>query len=261
MDECPQDERAMVEAVVARFSEAPRSGDYAELELQYYRKHAMPGRRYVRGPGAQKLSRAARKAAFASEAHASGGGGYVFVDVDINNCFPTLLLNKLRAECGDAVSLDFPVFCAFCENYKAWRSAIAEYLGTDVKDVKKMLVSIFHLGLPRHQLPFLWKLACEMREAVRALLGLQQFSYLEGAFADRPHPLASRLHYALAALEDNVLTDFEAAVLRDGGRAKIVTYMFDGAVLSAHSDDAPRVSAALAIVETARGVKFSLEQF
>ena len=65
----------------------------------------------------------------------------------------------------------------------------------------------------------------------------------------------------MAALEDNILTDFEAAVLRDGGRAKIVTYMFDGAVLSAHSDDVPRASAALAIVETARGVKFSLEQF
>ena len=53
--------------------------------------------------------------------------------------------------------------------------------------------------------------------ATKILLDLPEFSYLNGMFAERPHPLASRLHYALASVEDDILKQLDGALREEFG--------------------------------------------
>ena len=95
-EQCPEDEKAMVRAVVQRCTNSTRRGDFASVDIIYYRKMGIAGRRYGRGPCAQKLSRVGRRQAFFKEVDSSFDEDYIFVDVDINNCFPALMCQRLR---------------------------------------------------------------------------------------------------------------------------------------------------------------------
>ena len=63
------------------------SGDFVELRVCYYRKLGLPGRMYAQGPALQWLAREARSDALSELTYA----------LDLCNCFPTLLLNTVRA--------------------------------------------------------------------------------------------------------------------------------------------------------------------
>ena len=66
------------------------------------------------------------------------------LDIDINNCFPTLLLNVLEDELD---VMQYPMLCAYVRNYKAWRSFVADYAGIDMKEAKQDAGGI---DLPHH---------------------------------------------------------------------------------------------------------------
>ena len=61
-------------------------GNYADVRVSYYRKRGLPGRMYARGPALQWLTK---------ESHAAALAGMSY-SVDIQNCFPTLLLHEVR---------------------------------------------------------------------------------------------------------------------------------------------------------------------
>ena len=77
----------------------------------------------------------------------------------------------------------------------------------------------------------MWALAAEVRRAAEIVLESPQFDYLKNMFKDRPIPTASRLHYAIASVEDAIVSAAEDALALAVPSAKIMTYMFDGAVV------------------------------
>ena len=94
------------------------------------------------------------------------------------------------------------------------------------------------LGTPSNDLPLMWGLAFEFREASKVIIADARFAYLDGNFGERRNPMASRLHYAIAKVEDAIVSDAENQ-LRDRsteGDIEIVTYMFDGGVVRASYD-------------------------
>lgn len=181
--------------------------------------------------------------------------GKVFAEADINNCFVNLLMIELSQVCN--VAEDMPTLSAFAANYKAWRSFLAAYMGVSAKEAKKLLIKILHLGTPPCDLPFLWNLAVDMHKAVGMLLALEKFSYLEGRFANRRCPPASKLHYALSSLEDTILSDLEKEVTSVNG-VSMNTYMFDGAVFLTREDAMDELRAAVKTVADKWGVTMSV---
>lgn len=231
-------------------------GDAASRPVQYYRKHGIPGRRYAKWPASQWMKTADKKIAFCTEPHALGAAGSKCVDVDIDNCFVTLLFNILGYTC-DVATL-FPTLTALKEHHRAARSFLAEYLGITVKNAKRELIRIIHLGKPKHDLPFLWNLAAEMNRAVATLLEMPQFAYLDDKFNNRRNPLATKMHYALAAIEDDILSELQAFVARESGM-NIMVLMFDGA--TTRVEDASlveRLRQRLRFIEDKWHVSFSL---
>ena len=99
-----------------------------------------------------------------------------------------------------------------------------------MKNAKRELIRIIHLGKPKHDLPFLWNLAAEMNRAVATLLEMPQFAYLDDKFNNRRNPLATNMHYVLAAIEDDILSELQALVARESGM-NILVLMFDGALV------------------------------
>ena len=69
-------------------------------------------------------------------------------------------------------------------------------------EAKKALTKVMYLGRPTWDIPILWGLLRETREAPAFVLSMLSFHYLANKFADRRNPVASRLSYALAAEED-----------------------------------------------------------
>ena len=63
--------------------------------------------------------------------------------------------------------------------------------------------------MPRGDLPSLWALSENLKKAVHILLAQAKFAHLRDMFHDRPHPDATRLHFALASFEDSILADVE----------------------------------------------------
>jgi hypothetical protein len=261
LEDLAGDDREMAAQVVDRFRNGIRTGDYATVEVQYYRKHGLGGRQYARGPSAQKLSRTARKYAFFSEAEGSQLGGAVFLDVDIANCFPCLLWNTLSMAKGSDAQDEFPVLCALAHHHRAWRSFLAAYLGCNEDEAKKVITTIFHLGRPRDDLPLLWALAVEQQKAIRCLLSLPENAHLNNKFTDRPHPLATRLHYALSAVEDRVMADVEQAFLEAGLAQPIVVRMFDGCITRVPTMRVATVHEALEKVSEQWSVAFKVDRF
>ena len=134
-------------------------------------------------------------------------------------------------------------------------------VGLDKTAAKKLLISIVHMALPQSNLPFLWNLALEMKKAVVLLLAFPQFQYLSGKFPDRRDPVATRLHFALANIENQIMTDAEAELKRQVKSVQFNTYMFDGAVIRTHPDDVSRVALVLGEVGERHRVKFTITSF
>jgi len=245
--------------------EGTRSSDFSTVEVLYYRKHGLAGRRYARGPSVQHLSKSLRLLALRSESDIGSSLGAVFevFDVDIDNCFAQLLWNELHRLVGDAVDIDYSTFTAFVKNPGKFKTFLSQYLSLPIKAVKKSLAALLHCARPQSELPLLWALAVEFRMAAKVVLESPAHAHLMTKFSERKHPLATRLHYALSSVEDSIVRDVEKAVQEAfGERAQIITYMFDGLIVRmANLGCSDSLRKILDDVGKRRGVHFSLEKF
>ena len=240
-----------------------RKGDFIEMAVRYVRKCGIPGRRHADGPSMQKNSRVARSKAFTSSIGGSHNADKVYFDIDIKNCYPTIFLNLLLDIVGDEGLADFSLVVAFVKNYKEWRSMLTKYFECTEKDAKQLLIKLMFLGTPSNDLPLLWGLAFEFREASKVILADARFAYLDGKFGERRNPMASRLHYAIAKVEDAIVSDAENQ-LRDRsteGDIEIVTYMFDGGVVRASCDSEAVMKEVLDDVGKRWAVEFTITPF
>jgi len=242
------------------FEGSHRNGDFVTVEIQYYRKMNIAGRRYARGPSVQKLSRSARKEAMHKEVDASGADGdFSYIDIDIDNCFPQLLYNRIAEARGGELDIDYPVYYAFVRHYKQWRAILSEYLGQPISNAKKMLIAIFFLARPQVELGFLWRLAVEMQQLVEELLKMPENAHLLGTFGHRRNPDATRLFYAMASLEDSILSDIRDT-LQQANCGEIITYMFDGAIVKVPAGKMNDAVAAVTEVGDRWRVSFKVEK-
>ena len=239
--------------------EGTRHGDFCAIKVRYVRKHGLPGRWYAQGPSIQShLTKATRSEAFSTEIGASACANQVFVDVDINNCFLTLFVKALQEKGADMQ--DFQVMCCFSTHYRAWREFLAEFLGISIKAAKKQLIRLVHLGLPLQDIPFLWELAYQIDKAVDFLLDLDMFQHLKARFTDRPNPRATRLHYALAALEETVMSDLVETVSHIPN-CHINAFMCDGAIVRIDEGSMPSLRTELESIGARQGVTLSFSSF
>jgi len=230
--------------------------------VSYYRKHGVPGRLYARGPSAQKLSHTAKAFIFAADPDASQGADIQHFDVDENNAFPTMMWNEVQKEVGDVMDIDFVTFTAFVKHPGTFRSFLAEYQGITVKEAKKVFIKLLHFGLPESELPLLWALAAEFRTAAQVLISKDKYSYLQGMFGDRRNPMATRLHYALASVEDAIVNDLAREMENAfGEQVKVIVFMFDGLILQVKGVCVEAMQAVLAVVGEGWNVTFSLDRF
>ena len=89
----------------------------------------------------------------------------------------------------------------------------------------------------------------------------QRFAYLKTMFGDRPIPVASRLHYAISAVEDGIVQELEEAIRMTVPNARVRTYMFDGLVIQVHEADVPSITNVLETVGVANRVRFTMKAF
>eukprot|EP00959_Pyramimonas_sp_CCMP1952_P326295 6830114-Pyramimonas_sp.AAC.1 len=97
-----------------------------------------------------------------------------------------------------------------------------------------MLIRLVHLGRPSNDIPFLWNLSVQLHAAVDIVLEMPRFEYLRRRFADRPNPRASRLHFALAAVEEEIMSDFVGGLEEHVPVCYVNALMLDGAILRLH---------------------------
>lgn len=245
------------EALLAYAQGSRRLGEgMAARDVQYYRKHGIHGRRFANRPAGQWMQSSDKKAIFTTDVGASVNGEYIFANIDIDNCFVSLLYNELSENCD--VNSEYPVLAALDKHYKSIRNFLAEYMSIPVKEAKREIIRIVHFGLPKIDLPVLWNLAVEMRRATATLLGLEKFSYLTGLFASRRNPMATKLHYALASIEDDVLSDMEQAC-QQVESLTINTYMFDGAIVYLREADVDHLRRRLEELGRLRKIGFTVE--
>ena len=254
---------ADMSALLRRHShEGTRIGDLSSITVQYVRKHGIPGRRYAVGPSIQKLKRIDRESAFTTYCHASGGDSCVFVDIDLNKSMPQIFWNEASDVMGDDdARKELDMIQTYLENSSEWLNFLERYADTDRDGAKKMILKLFFLGVPETDLPFLWKLSTTIRAAADVLLSNPKFAYLADMFQSRRNPTASRLHYALAAKEDEILSMVETALKDAMPDAAICTYMFDGAILRMKRDSMHKLDTVLQQVGERFNVTFKKRVF
>ncbi|CAL1159484.1 unnamed protein product [Cladocopium goreaui] len=198
-------------------SEGVRVGRFSTISVEYY-KAPNYGRLLARGPAAQKLTREARGKAFP---HA--------IEIDAACCHPRLLLRKLR-DMGLDEAGSFQMLRLFCENYKSWRSVLAQYLCIDVQEAKKELIRIFYGGNSRFDIPWLRKLGEEVQAAAHLILQDHRHTHLSDLYNDRRHPEFSRLCSLLSFDEADLLD-----TIRTHAHVKMEVALFDGGIVSCTS--------------------------
>ena len=232
-----------------------RAACSCDVQSTKVRKHGLNGRWYARGPSIQSyLTKATRSVGLANDIGDSAGGDMVFVDIDINNCFLTLFVKVLEDNGADME--EFGIMACFCIHYKAWREFLSEFLGISLKASKKLLIRLVHLGRPAQDIPFLWELSAQIQKAVDFLLALGKFEHLANRFADRPNPRATRLHYALADVEESVMNDVVQSA-QGIPNCHINAFMCDGAILRIAEDSKPQLQTELETIGARHGVSFS----
>ena len=133
-------------------------------------------------------------------------------------------------------------------------------MGIDLKAAKKLLTRLVHLGRPTQDISFLWELSEEIHRAVDFLLTLDRFKHLAFRFAELPNPQATRLHYALADLEESVMTD-ACEPLQAIPHCHINAWMCDGAILRVAECNVQLVRDELELVGNRHGVSFTCAPF
>ena len=242
-----------------------RKSDFSSLTVTYYRKYDMQGREYAHSPSAQGLKTALKKHAFRSQCDIDASYGDVFenYDIDCVNAFMQFLWNELYDVVGSGTEIEYETFTAYVRNPRGFRSLLASYLDITVKEAKKQLISILHCGEPKDELPLLWSLAVELRTATRVILEKPRFHHLNSKFADRRFPMATRLHYALSAIEDELIMNVHQALTREFGEGvQVLVYMFDGLIVrfdSLGNDD--KLRDVLTKVGEKANVSFTCEKF
>ena len=101
----------------------------------------------------------------------------------------------------------------------------------------------------------------EMGDASRAVLDSARFSCLQGLFADRRNPVATRYAYAMFDLEDEALAKLIAKVQERCSDAHAVAYMFDGAIIQAPSDKTSLMAALEEFEDTSDGLGVCIKPF
>ena len=94
---------------------------------------------------------------------------------------------------------------------------------------------------------------------VDVILALPEFAYLAGKFENRRNPLATKFHYALASLEDQLLQESLNELREDIPGLKVNTLMFDGATVLVGEDEVPHIRRILKSIGSTWGVTFSIE--
>ena len=87
-----------------------------------------------------------------------------------------------------------------------------------------------------------------------------KFAYLDNHFAERRSPSATRIHYALASTEDNIVQGAVARVEAVAESAAVMTYLFDGFVARVKASEIPPIRDALLTEGTLRGVTFTVDE-
>ena len=78
-----------------------------------------------------------------------------YVDVDMANARPQLLLDLISEKSPDTPSV---AIARYCSNYPLWRKAVAEYAGISIEASKLELTKVFYGARPFCELPFLMQL-------------------------------------------------------------------------------------------------------
>ena len=77
-----------------------------------------------------------------------------------------------------------------------------------------------------------------MRKVEEIILNLDEYAYLATMFGDRSHPNASRLHYAIAKIESQIMSDIvDGLAVATGGRAVVNVMIFDGLIVRVAAED------------------------
>ena len=90
----------------------------------------------------------------------------------------------------------------YCNNYKQWRLAVANYYSIEQKEAKKILISLFFGANPRSDIPFLWKLKQEIDEAVEIILNDNDYLIYKNYFSEKLNPNYTRISYIIAEKEN-----------------------------------------------------------
>ena len=250
-----------VVGMLAQRRGAPRRGDWLTWSMRYVRKHGIPGRRWAKGFSIQMAPERFREKGFHCEDGSSQGDGFVFLVADLNNSLPAIMYNELMEYIQADVDDDFDVLKLFIENYQVWRVFLSEYCHVSVKEAKLMLITLFFSAVPKVDLPFLWALALDIKRAGNIILANPKFAYLDPLFGDRRSPSATRLHYALAAAEDSIVTEAESCVKAAATSAEIVALLFDGFVVRVLPEHVDSVKAAIKSVGDKSNVIFKVRQY
>ena len=90
------------------------------------------------------------------------------------------------------------------------------------------------------------------------ILGNEQYHNLEHAFQDRSHPKLTRISYALAAEEDDILQKLLRSLEPEANTHPIVL-LFDGAILRVQSsDDFEKIKDVVKTFEKSLKLEFSI---
>ena len=80
-------------------------------------------------------------------------------------------------------------------------------------------------------------------------------------FGDRRSPKATRIHFALASIEDAILEDVETSLRAEVNEARFITYMFDGCVAWVNRADIPLIRDVLSRIGDVWHVEFTVSKF
>ena len=130
-----------------------------------------------------------------------------------------------------------------------------EYASSSEDEAKRALMRVFFLGTPQCDVPFLWSLAGDVAQGTEVVLSQPQNTHLRAFFCDRPHPVASRLFYALSPVEDDLLHDIAAVCIDQQWAPR--AYIFDELVFDTAAP-ASIVEETMAQLEEVCGYSFKL---
>ena len=220
-------------------------GDFSTVRIPYIKKYGIPGRRLAVGASMQRCPRWARDIAFSVDVFDSQGSDEICIEIDQNCSLPNTLKNEVIEYVGEDDAQDVHMIKLFPEHYRQWRRFLMECCDISEDEAKQALLPIYFLGKPKYDFPFLWQLALHVHGALRMLLGSPKYEYLLPLFADRRSPLATRAHYALASVEDTVLSALEFSLTQRIVSLEVMTYLFDGIVIRLKAAEAHAVREAI----------------